>query len=211
MLRSTATSALGAKFSEIPASPQQYPDLAADLPGQLDIVGPAQRGRARKSRSGGRVQPGDIAGLLVNGDDQVRPERQQRAGERPELRGVPMFLANRHTPPRPPDTLRSNHSGATTPSKHGISTPSASARSSSSSAAFGQVLLGLQLDRRHPFTAPAVSPAATLRWMIANRMTIGMATRVDAAINAPQSTPLVVMKVSSQTVMVCLVFCRSST
>jgi hypothetical protein len=64
-------------------------DRGEAVPRDIDhVVDPTERGIARIGRSGGGVQPGDVTGLLVDGDHQVRPLGQQRVRQGAHLRVV---------------------------------------------------------------------------------------------------------------------------
>ena len=117
--------------------------------------------------------------------------------------GEAMLRPNRPTEARPSPRRRSSQSGAVVPVKPGWRTVSAS-RVSPSSAELDAVvpLASVVIGWRYPFTAPAVSPAAILRWTMRNRTTIGTAIIVEPAIIGAYSVPCWVVKLPSQTVAV---------
>ena len=189
---------------------EQIADLVADLLGQRDVVGSAESRGAWEPGAGGRIQSGDVPCLLVDGDHDVGASVAKCGGQcehllrRADVAGKQAYPAERAGYPTQ-QPLRRGHP-VEARHQHPVGQ-----RADLLDIRVRAWCPDVQHGRCHPFTAPAVSPVATLRWMSANMITIGSATRVDAAISAPQSTPLVVMKVSSQTVTVCLVFCLSRT
>ena len=59
-----------------------------DRPGQREVAGRTECQRPEHRAAVGHVQPGDVAPLLVDGDDDVRPGPVQR-GRQPRQRGHP--------------------------------------------------------------------------------------------------------------------------
>ena len=143
----------------------------SDARRELDVVDDAERGVARVRASRPGLEPGDIAALLVDRDDDVRPLGAKIARERSQLFAVL-------------DVPRVQHDAAEavrepTPNPVGSSRP----LEAREDAARGEPL---ELAH-HALTAPAVRPNAILRCTRRKKMTTGIAVRVEAAISPPQS------------------------
>ncbi len=70
-----------------PGRRERRSDRARDALGEVEVVHRAECGIARVRRSVGHVQPGDVAGLLIDGDEDVRAHRVHRGGQRREVVG----------------------------------------------------------------------------------------------------------------------------
>ena len=173
----------------MPQSARSARDPACDGFGQRDVVDDPEREVARVRAAVLPLEPGDVAALLV--------DREQQAGERRRERTELIAVA---------DVVR----------EEGQPAEAAFGEAQNPVRRFVPREARQQAGRRqpvecgvgHPLTAPAVSPNAIFRCTIRKKITTGIAVRVDAAISAPQSVSrLVPRKYESQTVIVC--FCWS--
>ena len=68
-----------------PAGRQPFPEGGGDRRGQLRIARRAERQRPRHERPGRDVETRDVAALLIDADDDVRPRRPQLGGQLRDL------------------------------------------------------------------------------------------------------------------------------
>ena len=143
-------------------------DPACDGFGQLDVVDDAEGKVAGVRAAVLPLEPGDVAALLVDREQQARQRSRQRAQlvavadvVREEGQPAEAALGEAQNPVRRLVTRKARQqAGRREPVECGVG---------------------------HPFTAPAVSPNAIFRCTIRKKMTTGIAVSVDAAIRAPQS------------------------
>ena len=142
---------------------------AGDGFGQLDVVDDAEREVAGVRAAVLPLEPGDVAALLVDREQQARQRRRQRA----QLVGVADVVREERQPAEAALGEAQNPVGRLVTRE---ARQQAGRRQPVELAA-----------SRHPLTAPAVSPNAIFRCTIRKKMTTGIAVSVDAAISAPQS------------------------
>ena len=95
------TSTDGARSTLIPSAAQVGAERAVDGLGQADVVDGAERRVARVVAAGQVRDPGDVAALLVDGDQRLGGRRAQPAVSAASCAGPAMFGPNRVTPARP--------------------------------------------------------------------------------------------------------------
>src|SRR5213078_3077326 len=135
------------------------------------------------------LEPRDVPGLLVQGDEQSR----QRRGQLGQLLRIA-------------DVPREEHGTTESAALHPVRRGQAvEARKETGGRG------GLEPASGHPRTAPAVSPNAILRWTATKKKTTGKAVSVAPAIRGPQAVPRSPVNDASQTVSVCLLGSWSST
>ena len=96
------------------------PMSARDRLGDVHVVQRAEVGRRRVQRALAVVQPGDVAALLVDGDQCCRPAAWMASVSVRSCSGSTMLVPNRHTEPSPAASSAASQSGSTGPSKPGI-------------------------------------------------------------------------------------------
>ena len=162
-------------------------DRSADVPRELDVVDRAERVVAGIATPARGIEPGDVAALLVDRNEQVGTLAAQLGGQPSDLLtalDVPREEADAAEPTFEPGTQPGRDNGALEPDEQ---------------AACGEPLqLGV-----HPRTAPAVRPKAIFRCTRTKNTTTGSAVSVAPAIRGPQSVPREVVNDASQTVSVC--------
>ena len=167
-------------------------DRRGDLLGQLDVVDGAERQVPRVRAAAVRLEPGDVAALLVDRDEDVaglpQPRRQRR-----ELSGIADVVGEERDPAEPALEPPENPVGDLVAGE-----------------ARQQAAGGEPLDA-HDLTAPAVRPKAIRRCTSTKKMTTGTAVSVAPAISEPQSVPRSVVKFASQIVSVCFSWLESRT
>ena len=155
--------------------------------GQVRVVDLAQGQVSGVGASPVRLQPRDLAALLVDGDDQVGASQPQLRAERGDLLPGRDVAGEQDHPAQPVLQPLAQPVG----NRHAFEPGQQAAEREA-----------LQL-RAHPFTAPAISPPAKWRCSSRKKTTTGIAVRVAPAISGPQSVPWLVVNPASQTVRVC--------
>ena len=163
-------------------------DRGCDAPGQLHVVHGAEREVPREGAACRGLEPGDVASLLVDGDQEVGLLGTERGGERGDLLGVAHVAGEEHDAADPLGELAPQPVRRLEPKE---------AREDAGGRG------GREPARAHPRTAPAVSPNAILRWTMTKKITTGSAVSVAPAISGPQAVPRLVEKFASQSVSVC--------
>ena len=185
------TSATGAKSRLMPARGEVGGHRAGHRPRQLDVVDDAER-----PVSGIRA-----ACLAPRGASRRRPPRRWRPRAR-AARPAVRRSANAAVPGRARSRRRGRRRRAP-PRAGGESSPAAPRRGSRAAGSPGRGARARRPSRRHPLTAPDVSPNLIRRCKSRKNATTGIAVSVDAAIRPPQSVlRLPPVKYESHTVSV---------
>ena len=159
-----------------PGRRQVGADRAVDRLGQGDVVHRAERGVAGVRAAGRVAEPGDVAALLVDGDDHVTGRRPQRGRQRGEL------LRPGHVGPVHGDPGQAAVQCGQHPAGRG------DARERRDQHGVGKAPQRAVFGAAHPFTAPATRPDEMRRCTMRKKATTGIVNRVEAAMVAPQST-----------------------
>ena len=145
------TSATGARSRSMPAAASSAPTSAAGVAGQVEVVDGSERGGAEDRAAAARVQPGDVAALLVDRDHRSRGGPVDGVVSAATASGPSAVLEpNRQTPPSPSASRSATSGASVVPGKAGSCTPQRELLESTG----------------HPFTAPAVRPATIRPWTI---------------------------------------------
>ncbi len=163
---------------------------------QLDVVDRAEGEVAGERAPRRGLEAGHVPALLVRGDQEVRPLRAQRRGQRGDLVRIADVVREQHdsaqpvgdSPPQPVGGRETLEAGK-----------EAGCRG------------GLEPARAHPRTAPAVSPNAILRCTTTKKITTGKAVSVAPAMSGAHAVPRWVVNVASHSVSVCFSGLCSST
>lgn len=151
-----------------------------DGAGQLRVVDRAQGVVAGDGGAVDDLQAGDVAALLVDGDEDVLALGAELRGEGGELAGRGDVAAEEPDGGEAVADLPQQPLGGLGAGEAGLE---------DGEGVTGELVTGdgggLGGHRAHPFTAPEVRPAAILDWMIMKKMTTGRAIIVEAAISAP--------------------------
>lgn len=138
-----------------PAGGQPPAQLGGDRAGQLEVVHRAEREVAGEGGAAARFEPGDVAALLVGGDQHLRPYGTQLRGERGQLFGR-LDVAGEQPHRAQPFAEQPQQ-------------PLGGGGADEARLEDGERVAGQDIRRHvdgndgHPFTAPAVRPEATLR------------------------------------------------
>ncbi len=137
---------------------------------ELDVVDHAEGELTGNRASASRLQPGDVASLLV--------DRHDRRGRYPKRGGQPVELV------RVLHVAREEHH----PTETVVELAEKPVRGSEPREPGQNARVRKPIDRvAHPLTAPAVRPNAICRCTSRKKTTTGIAVSVDAAMRPPQS------------------------
>ena len=147
------------------------PEGGGDLLGELDVVHDPERPVPRVRAAGIRLEPGHVAALLVDRDDEVGLLGAKVVGQRAELLPALDVPGVEHDASEPFGESTAKPVGHGRPLEAG------------EDAARGE-----SLELAHQaLTAPAVRPKAIFRCTRRKKITTGIAVSVDAAMSPPQS------------------------